>query len=268
MEFYYPGKQFPALSVTGHKCMLNCAHCRGHYLRGMKDVSDPDRLYRLALKLFHDGASGFLLSGGSDEKGRVPLDSHMEVIKKIRRETSLTVNLHTGIVDPGTVGGLKQASPQVISLDMVGSQETIREVYGLDIPLEDYENSYNILRDAHLNVVPHVTVGLNGGKIKGEFRAVDIVSDTKLLILNSLIPSYIGKSVSQDDFIRVLKYARDTTDARIYLGCMRERGRVSLEKKALEKGASGIVIPARDTLKWAEEKYPVRLIYSCCAAYR
>ncbi len=267
MEFFYPGKKFPSLSVTGGECALNCAHCRGHYLRNMIDVRTPKKLYTVALELADKKAHGFLLSGGSDKFGRVPLDSYFDTIGRIREETSLLINVHTGLLKESTVEGLKRASPHVVSLDLVGSKTTIREVFGLKAVPGDYEKSYRILKEASLNPVPHITVGLEGGTSRGEYRAVDMASETKLLILNSLIPSRIGHRVPERDFLEVLKYALDVTDARIYLGCMRERGRVSLEKRALKMGASGIVIPAKDTLKWARDNYDVEIVDSCCAAY-
>ncbi len=267
MEFFYPGKKFPALSVTGSECMLNCPHCRGHYLRGMKDVSDPEELWRTAEELVGDGCAGFLLSGGSDEKGRVLLSGHLEMVKKIKRESDLTINIHAGLVDETRADNIVQASPDVISVDMIGSEETIKKVYGLSAKPEDFENSYRWLKRCDISVVPHVTVGLHGGRLKGEFKAIDMISDTGLIILNSLIPSHFGNRVSDEDFMDVLKYAIDNTDAKIYLGCMRERGRVKFEKTAIELGASGIVLPSRKTALWAGRDHKVKVLETCCATY-
>ncbi len=267
MEFFYPGKKFPALSVTGRECMLNCHHCRGHYLRSMKDVSDPEELWRTAEGLVGDGCAGFLLSGGSDEKGRVPLSDHLEMVNKIKEETDLTINIHTGLVDETLADHVLQAGPDVISVDMIGSEETIKGVYGLSVKPEDYGLSYRWLKRRDIRVVPHVTVGLHGGRLKGEFKAIDMISDAELLILNSLIPSHFGSRVSDEDFMDVLKYAIDNTDAKIYLGCMRERGRVSFEKRAIELGVSGIVLPSRKTAIWAEQDHEVNTLETCCATY-
>lgn len=248
--------------------MLGCEHCRGHYLGSMKDVSDPEVLYATAMELAREGASGFLLSGGSDLEGSVPLEAHIGVLRKIRRETPLTINLHTGLVTPDRVELIKSIPPHVVSLDMVGSTETIREIYGLDLDVEWFENSYRFLKEACIKTVPHITVGLHRGVIKGEFRAVDMVSDTDLLVLNSLIPSHTGKRVCEDDLISVLEYALDTIPGRVYLGCMRERGRSSLEIRALKAGASGIVIPGRKTLAWARENGAFESVQTCCAVHR
>ncbi len=267
MEFYFPGKKFPALSVTGDKCSLNCAHCEGHYLRNMLDVSEPKTLYQAALKLEDQGGFGFLLSGGSDTDGKIPIDDHLEVVQRVIARTSLKVNVHTGLVNPDTVKDLKKVSPHVISFDLVGSKKTIEEVYGIKASPEDFYDAYRLLKEESLNVVPHITIGLEGGKLRGEYRAIDMASDSNLLILNSLIPSHIGRTVERTDILETLRYALDTTDARVYLGCMRERGRISLEKKALEIGVSGIAVPAKDTLRWARDNYDVKVMEYCCATH-
>ena len=62
--FYYPGKAFPGVSLTGPDCWLRCDHCRGRYLEGMLHVTEPSEFINLASDLRSKGARGLLISGG------------------------------------------------------------------------------------------------------------------------------------------------------------------------------------------------------------
>ncbi len=265
LTFYHPGKKFPSLSVTGERCSRNCKHCQGHFLKNMVDVSTPEKLKNAAEKLSSEGAKGFLLSGGFDEKGRVPLDGYFEVLKHIKQDTDLLINIHTGLLDEDTAFDLKMADIDVVSFDMIGSRETIEEVYGLNAAPSDFQRSYELLKQSGLEVVPHITLGLHAGHIVGEYKALEMVSDCDKLIVNSLVPSFWGRSVSKLDIIEFLQTARDKIDAELVLGCMRERGRHEIEIEAIELGIDGIVLPSRKTKEWSEKRYDIQVKEVCCS---
>ena len=265
MDFYYPGDKFPSLSVTGARCSLNCPHCGGKYLKDMVPVKTPDRLYEEAADLSNRGGNGFLLSGGTNSEGKVPLSGYYPVLQRIKDETDLLINVHTGIPSQEDVKRLEEADIDVVSYDIIGDDSTIEKIYGLDLTVDDYKGGYRILKKGGVKVVPHVTVGLDEGRIKGEYRALEIVASSEEIILNSLIPSEYGSSVSKGDFLSVTEYAVENTDAEIIIGCMRERGRSALEIESIELGVEGIVIPSLKTRRWAEREYDIKRIETCCA---
>jgi len=265
MNFYYPGKKFPSLSVTGSDCSLNCPHCKSKYLDGMIPVESPDKLYNEALRLSKEDGNGFLLSGGADPTGKVPLSGYYETLKKVKKKTDLIVNVHTGVPSKDDVDNLKKAGVDIVSYDMIGDDHTIEKIYGLDLDFSSYKNGYNLLLDNDLNVVPHITVGLDEGEIVGEYNALDAVSESSRIILNSLIPSNFGHSISKEDFLSIVKYAVENTEADIIIGCMRERGRSSMEIESIELGVKGIVIPSKRTKNWAKKKYEIKKFETCCA---
>lgn len=265
MMFYYPGKTFPSFSVTGPNCSLNCPHCEGKYIQNMIPVETPDKLFEQALKLSKQGGKGFLLSGGTEPDGKVPLSDYYPTLKKIKKRTDLLVNIHTGIPSEEDAERLKDAHIDVVSYDVIGDDETIKKIYGLDLDVGAYKRGYNLLIENGLNIVPHVTVGLDEGDIVGERKAVDIVSSSDRIILNSLIPSNFGHSVSKEDFLSIVKYAVETTKADIIIGCMRERGRAGLEIESIKLGVKGIVIPSTETRNWVSKKYDYEKIEACCA---
>lgn len=265
IRFYYPDEKFPSVSITGESCTLSCPHCKGRFLQGMKSISDPENLYDFALDLDRSEGDGFLLSGGFTEEGRVPLKGYSETISKIKDTTSLKINVHTGIPNKEMIEGLAQARVDAVSYDMIGSQRTIDAVYGIDASPKDYKIGYDLLRRADVEVIPHVTVGLNRGELDGEFQAIDMLECPDKLILNSLIPGDFGKRVEKEDFFSVMEHVDKRTD--IIIGCMRERGRHTLEIGALKRGAKGIVIPSKKTREWTKKNHEVKKVEKCCVFY-
>ncbi len=261
-KFYYPGKKFPSISVTGKECALSCPHCDGRFLERMVHVSGPDELYDFALELDESGGNGFLLSGGCTEKGRVPIEKYLKKLSKIDQTTQLSINVHTGLSSEKMIEGLADSGIDAVSYDMIGSKQTIEKIYGLDATPEDYKEGYRLLKNKGIKVSPHITVGLNEGELDGEMKAIDLLDKPEKIVLNTLIPNDFGKRVSKEDFIQVMDHIDESTD--IVLGCMRERRRNDLEIQALKQGAIGIVLPSKKTFRWAKENFEVKRIQKCC----
>ncbi|MBC2723618.1 MAG: radical SAM protein, partial [Desulfosporosinus sp.] len=58
--FDFPTKT-ESVSLTGTACSLNCAHCGGHYLKGMTDIEGLELTSQLTHELSFSSA---LISGG------------------------------------------------------------------------------------------------------------------------------------------------------------------------------------------------------------
>jgi len=261
-KFYYPGKKFPSISITGETCALSCPHCEGRFLEGMTQISGPKELYDFALELEKSGGTGFLLSGGCTDKGKVPIERYSKTLSRIDENTQLTTTVHTGLPTEDMVKSLVDAEVNAVSYDMIGSNRTIEKVYGLDATPEDYKDGYKMLKNAGLKVIPHITVGLNEGELDGEFKAIDLLENPLKIVLNSLIPYDFGKRVSKKDFFTVMDHIDESVD--ITLGCMRERGRYKMEIQALKRGAEGIVLPSKKTESWARKNFEIEKIEKCC----
>jgi hypothetical protein len=178
IRFLIPQPRFPSVSVTGAKCALRCEHCKGHFLTGMANTNTPEKLKDFCSRLYAEGGVGVLVSGGSDPKGHVPLEEFLDAITWVKENTSLIVNLHTGLLNPGQAEDIASTGADVVSMDVVGSDDTIKGVYGLDATVKDYAESLVNLRDARVPyLVPHVCAGLDFGEIKGEARALEIIGD-------------------------------------------------------------------------------------------
>jgi len=228
----------------------------------MVHLLGPDELFEFALELEKAGGTGFLLSGGCTKEGKVPIEKFFQILSKINDATQLSINVHTGLPTEEMIEGLVDAEVDVVSYDMIGSKKTIENVYGLNAKPEDYQKGYQMLKNAGLKVAPHITVGLNGGELDGEFKAIELLEKPQKLVLNSLIPNDFGKTVSKKDFLSVMDHVKKSTD--IVLGCMREKGRHEMEIQALKRGATGIVLPSKRTENWAKKNFDIKKVEKCC----
>ncbi len=243
IRFSYP-LDTALISLTGEQCALQCAHCGGQYLCHMQPIWSAEA----------GGATSALVSGGCDLQGRVPVTEHLERIAAIRDGRRL--NWHVGLIDEEDMRAILPYV-DVISFDMVGEVETIREVYGLKATAEDYIGTYAMLRE-YVPVIPHITVGLRGGQIGHERAAMDLLAETGLeaLVFIVFIPTpgtkYAGRAPPPvEEVALLLAEARQRfPQASLQLGCMRPRRsyRAHLDPLAVQAGVNGIVSPAREAV--------------------
>ncbi|MBO8168411.1 MAG: radical SAM protein [Thermoanaerobacteraceae bacterium] len=254
IQFNYPTGT-KVLSVTGSHCSLNCAHCGGHYLKNMtplQHISADCQAGNL-----HDCTS-CLISGGCDSHGKVPLASNWELLKKLK--ATKRMNLHVGLVSEEEAKKLPEVC-DVVSFDMVGDDETIREVYGLDKSASDYRKSYNILRK-YVKVLPHICIGLRGGKISGEYRVLEMLAEDGAdgLVFIVFSPTkntrYAAKEPPPlEEVVKVFATARRMfPHIPIHLGCMRPKGRYreKLDVLAVRCGVNKIVVPTKKAVETAK----------------
>jgi uncharacterized radical SAM superfamily protein len=267
---------FPTISVTGKSCALKCKHCGGKVLETMYPAVTPERLFQLCKQLKEEGALGCLISGGCLPDGSVPLKKFVDAIGRIKRDLGLTVFVHTGIIDFETALALKKAGVDSALIDIIGSDETIREIYSLNVNVEDYRNSLKALEKAQIPFVPHVIVGLHYGKLKGELRALEMIAETKpsALVIIAFMPIHKTEMAKVEppkplDIARVLFAARLMfPQTPLVLGCMRPKGkhRVETDTLALRAGVDAIAFPAEEAIKLAESQgYEIVFSSFCCS---
>lgn len=272
LTVYSPGKKFPSVSITGGGCGLSCKHCDGHYLGAMKPATSPAALFSLAKKMKAEGANGFLLSGGCDVRGRVPIEDFIPALGNIIAELGLLVNVHCGFADERTAKMLKDAGVHSVSVDIVGSDRVAREVFGVESRASDYLKSYRVLRGAGLYTVPHITIGLMGWENSAEEEAIESLArePPQRLVLNLLIPTkgtaYEGTKVDRERALAIFSVARRALPGTsIILGCMRPKGDPELERKLIGTGIDGIVNPSRAIVQELKTKCPLKTVELCCS---
>ena len=279
LRFYYPMPRFPPVSVTGSHCELRCSHCRGHYLGHMPDVSRPEKLRDFCVAHEKVGGVGVLISGGSNREGRVPLGPFLRTITWVKENTGLIVNLHTGMLDNVEAQDVASTGADIVSVDVVGSDETLREVYGLRTSVEEYNATLIHLMDASVpHVAPHICVGLHYGKVIGEYRALKIAVgiDPEVIVFLGLIPTEDTPMADVpppapseiNGLMNETKRLRPRID--VSLGCMRSREKkAELDWAAIEAGADRVALASRSTeIKVQEAGYRIIRLDGCCATPR
>ncbi len=268
--------RFPTISVTGNECALNCKHCGGKVLGTMLPAKTRVRLFEIAKRLKEDGAVGCLISGGCLQNGSVPLQQFIPVIGRIKRELGLTVVVHTGIIDANNAEALKKAEVDAALIDIIGSNETIRQVCNLNVTVQDYEDSLKALRSARLILVPHVIVGLHNGLLEGELQALRMIRryEPSALVVIAFMPirgtqMENVKPPTPSAIARVIASARVMLpETPLALGCMRPKGkhRAETDVLALKAGADAIAFPSEEALRYAES-HGTEVSYSpCCCS--
>ncbi len=269
-------RDFPTASVTGKACALNCKHCGGKVLETMQAAETPEKLVSLCTKLKSRGAKGVLLSGGCSPDGSVPVKKFLSAIAKIRQGLGLTVFVHTGIIDRETAAGLKDAGVNAALIDVIGSDETIRQVCNLSTTTARYADSLGALEEAGIDFVPHVITGLHYGKLKGELNALQVIAKHKpvAIVVISFMPIH-GTAMWGTKPPRSADIARTVATARVMfpqtplvLGCMRPKGRHRAETDvlALKAGVDGMAFPSEEALNYAKSGgYEISYSSFCCA---
>ena len=269
---------FPAFSVTGGACALNCDHCQAKILEPMIPATSPADLDRKVreLVLLKD-LRGFLLSGGSNRRNEVPYDRYYPVIESLKRDFPyLRIAVHSALLDERRAKAMEAAGVDVAMLDVIGAEETIRDVYHLNRPVADFEATLAALSATKMDVVPHIVVGLHYGRLLGEENALDIVARHEIaaLILVVVTPIYAPAhrpfaTISTEDVAKVLVAARHRIDhAPVQLGCVRPAGRHKLitDAYAVMAGFDGIAYPAEGIVALARAiGRPIEQEHACCS---
>lgn len=273
INIYYPWPKCPSISISGGICALNCEHCNKIYIKHMVSAKSSEKLIKLAIKYENEGAKGLLISGGCDKKGGLlNLEKMLPSIKRIKHETNLIIKLHTGFVDFELAKKIADAGVDIASNEFVGSQETIKQLFHLNLKPQDYVETFvNLQKSGIPFISPHVAVGLHYGKLKGEFNSLDLIkkhinpSTLVIIIFRPTKGSKLGDATppTHNDIGKVIKYARILfPDKPILLGSLRPRTsdrndpdhslRYQIENIALESGIDRMELPSQeiiDTIK-------------------
>jgi uncharacterized radical SAM superfamily protein len=243
--------RYPAISITGDLCALQCEHCKGKLLEPMLKAEDPGRLEEMCRQFAMNGARGILLTGGSDKKGMLPWKQYEKTIKKIKDNTALFISAHTGFIDPQTAKLLKQAGVDQALIDVMGDEETATRVYHLS-SLEQVHSALKGIKNSGLELVPHIVAGLYYGSIKAEHEALKIIRRYRpgalvIVVLTPLqgTPMYNISPPPPLEIGRLIARARlMMPEVPISLGCERPRNKngYMMEKLAIRAGANRMAV--------------------------
>jgi len=267
LKTYYPSPGFPPISISGDKCTLKCRHCSSVYLKNMIPSETPEKLTKVCRKLDENNAVGILLSGGYNKDGKLlNLERMLPAVKKIKKETKLIINIHPGLLSKNTADALLVdfASAEI------PSNWVIKNVFRLNKTTNDYLETYYNLKNAGIDVVPHVCV-YSGD----EYKLLKNIEKPSAIVVIVFTPTKNTPMQNESapeakmigNVIRNLKKMFPETE--ISLGCMRPRNRfvrAEIEIEALKSGASRMELPSKKTINYAKEKgYEIKRLGACCA---
>jgi len=268
-DYFKPGSGWKAISVTGTYCAFNCKHCNRRVLETMADGSTREKFE----KEISTAKGGVIISGGSTPRGDVPVWKYSDIL---RNRKDLTIIAHTGVVKNEEIARkFKESGVKIALLDMVGDNETIKEVLGQPFTVDDYLNSFKYLKKEGIKIVPHVIMGLSKKGEEGDLNAIRLLKEVNpdAVIIVGLMP-LVGTAYNEisppspSHLINGLKLARDLFNVPVMLGCARPLGSKysEVEKFAVDYEVDGIAFPEENTIEYAEEKgRKVILSNACCS---
>jgi uncharacterized radical SAM superfamily protein len=268
---------FPAFSITAGACALMCDHCQAKILEPMIPATSPEMLERKVrgLVMLQD-LQGFLLSGGSNRRNEIKYEKYYPIIERLKHDfPHLKIAIHSALLDERRARLMESAGVDTVMMDVIGSQDTIADVYHLDRSVDDFEHTLEALCSTSMEVVPHIVIGLHYGLIKGEANALDIVSRHPIqsLVLVVIMPFYASAETfvtpQTDDVGRIFLAARQRIpDRQVLLGCARPPGmhkRVT-DAYAVMAGLDGIAFPADGSVAVADAiNRPYHQEHACCS---
>ena len=269
--------RFAAISVTGSHCDLRCGHCNGKLLESMVPAENPQTFLQVADRLRLNGAHGILVSGGADRNGAVPLKKFIPSIRELKeRAPEFKVIAHTGLIRREAAEELKEAGVDQILIDVIGDDDTIREVYHLNKRVEDYEETLWMLKEVGHRLAPHIIIGHHFGELRGERRALEMVTrvgvETIVLVifktLNAPEKNHF-KAPKPEETSKISAMARILNpDIPIRLGCIRPAHpwKATMEKGFIDSGVNTIAYPLQGTIDYAREMgLETKFIEMCCS---
>lgn len=266
---------FPAFSVTGGACALDCDHCKAKILEPMIPATTPEMLDQKVRDLIvMQDLQGFLLSGGSNRRNEIKYEKYYPVVEKLKRDfPHLKVAIHSALTDERRAKLMESAGVDTAMMDVIGAQETIKEVYHLDRSVDDFEATLAALCSTSMEVVPHIVIGLHYGRTLGEANALDICARHAIhsLVLVVVMPFYGKNFVTPDahDVGRIFLEARERLPQKqVLLGCARPAGmhKRIVDAYAVMAGLDGIAFPAEGVVDLCNAiGRPFTQQHACCS---
>jgi uncharacterized radical SAM superfamily protein len=268
---------WPAVSITGGDCKLQCDHCKAKILEPMIPARSPDALWRVVNEQIGQGAQGMLLTGGSNHRNEVEYDAFYPTIRRIKDAfPEFKIAMHTALVDMDIARRMEDSGIDAAMMDVIGAQDTITQVYHLRRTVDDFEKTLDYLVSTRMRVVPHIVLGLHYGQFLGEWNALEIIRrhQPTAVVLVVVMPFYAPeiRPFSTPDSHEVGRFFMDARaalpDTPLLLGCARPPGKAKIEidTYAVMAGLNGLAHPVDGAVELAARlEREVRVTPACCS---
>lgn len=262
---FIPGEKFVSVSITGLRCGLNCTFCRGKFLRSMVLSESPQELRDLLHYYYSKGTRGFLISGGFNREGFLPITGeYLGILREFKRGRPVFLSIHLGLA-PKDIADKVLEVFDLVDYEVPPSDGYVKYGRGISASLKNYIEALRHLIQEHGKdrVAPHIVIGSQLASPQQELAVVDEVSRVYRGIVVLLL--HASTDTAEED--RVLEVARFSKKLfeEVSLGCLRPRKQTELVNKLISMGyVDRVVNPGIDTVK----KHRMRVIGSCCSIPR
>ena len=268
---------WPAVSITGGDCKLQCDHCKAKILEPMIPARTPEQLWSVVNEQIAGGAQGMLITGGSNYRNEVEYDAYYPTIRRIKDAfPEFRIAMHTALVDMDIARRMEDCGIDAAMMDVIGAQDTISQVYHLRRTVDDFEKTLEYLVSTNLKVVPHIVIGLHYGELLGEWNALEMIRRhmPQAVVLVVVMPFYAPehRPFVTPDSREVGRFFMDARkalpDIPLLLGCARPPGRVKAEidSYAVMAGLNGLAHPTDGMVELAARlQRDVRVTPACCS---
>ncbi len=247
MIVYTPKPDFIPIAISD--CKLNCLHCMGRYLKQMLQIYEAEKLLEFGKNY---RGKGFLISGGFDRKARlINLEKMLPAIERLSNK--FYVAIHPGFLNEDIAAKVAGAC-HIAFVDLPG-ENAIKNVFRLNASPYDYFHIMEMLLERGARVSPHITAGLNFGKIE-EWEILDELKGYKVekVVLNFILPTagtpFENVDINVDEAVEFIKEAMKKF-RHIALGCMRPR---KLDISLIKAGIKEIANPSKEAMKYILQK--------------
>jgi lipoyl synthase len=268
--------KYRAVSITGDKCDLDCSHCKGTLLRSMEHALSPVDLKRKGQAAVARGDHGILVTGGCDQDGKLPWEQFIPVIRELKQQTHLKITVHAGQTDFETARALKDAGVDQALVDVIGDDDTARDVYHLPNGIESIRRTLDSLANADLEIVPHIIFGIHYGRQRGEMAALKMLREYPLnkYVVVVIVPTRgtdmagVQPPPPEEVALFIARARLEMPNPQASLGCARPRGiyRKALDVLAVRAGINSIALPSHEALEEAQQR-GLEILYedTCCS---
>ncbi|MEM2715097.1 MAG: hypothetical protein QW762_00075 [Candidatus Thermoplasmatota archaeon] len=252
MIAYFPKPNFLPIAISD--CKLNCKHCMGKYINGMIKIKNREELLKFGEKF---KGYGLLISGGFNKRGElINLPKMLPAIKKMREKFYIAI--HPGFVDKKMAQKVAEACD--IAFVDLPSDNAIKNVLNLEKSSYDYFMNMECLIDAGIEVTPHITIGLNYGKID-EWKIMKRLKEYKIkkIVLNIIMPTHATPfeklKIKKYEILKFINYSKKFNFS---VGCMRPR---KFDVDLIKHGIKEIAVPSKKAMEMAKK---IEIRNFCC----
>jgi uncharacterized radical SAM superfamily protein len=171
---------------------------------------------------------------------------------------------------------LKDAGVDQALIDVMGADDTARDVCHLSDGIESIRRTLDSLAEADLEIVPHIIFGIHYGQQRGEMAALQMLKQYPMnkYVVVVIVPTRgtdmaeVHPPPPEEVALFIARARLEMPNPQASLGCARPRGpyRKSLDVLAIRAGINSIALPSREALEEAEKK-GLEIAYeeTCCS---